>query len=132
SRSLEAFDRARLKGKFPGEDLAGRVERIRAVHSFAPRSDLGKRLGLMTKVDRGELAALLIQELRLDRLREHLEADAGTRVTDLHVWEVGPGRRAAAVSLAAAVPRPAAHYHALIPPELGIVHATIEVLAAGQ
>lgn len=68
----------------------------------------------------------------LDRLRGHLEADAETRVTDLHVWEVGPGRHAAVASLAAAVPRPAAHYHALIPPELGIVHATIEVDTSGQ
>lgn len=67
-----------------------------------------------------------------DRLRACLEADTDTRVTDLHVWEIGPGRRAAAVSLRAASPRPAAHYHALIPPELGIVHATIEVEDAGE
>jgi len=87
--------------------------------------------GLLLATARVLLDMRVSDEL-LDRLREHLEADAGTRVTDLHVWEVGPGRRAAAVSLAAAVPRPAAHYHALIPPELGIVHATIEVLAAGQ
>ncbi len=78
------------------------------------------------------LLDMRVSDELLDRLREHLEADAGTRVTDLHVWEVGPGRHAAVASVAAAVPRPAAHYHALIPPELGIVHATIEVLAAGQ
>ncbi len=87
--------------------------------------------GLLLATARVLLDMRVSDEL-LDRLRGHLEADAGTRVTDLHVWEVGPGRRAAAVSLAAAVPRSAAHYHALIPPELGIVHATIEVLAAGQ
>lgn len=68
----------------------------------------------------------------LERLRKHLEEDADTRVTDLHVWEVGPGRHAAVASVAAAAPRPAAHYHALIPPELGIVHATIEVDTAGE
>lgn len=87
--------------------------------------------GLLLATARVLLDMRVSDEL-LDRLREHLEADAGTRVTDLHVWEVGPGRHAAVASVAAAVPRPAAHYHALIPPELGIVHATIEVLAAGQ
>ena len=87
--------------------------------------------GLLLATARVLLDMRVSDEL-LERLRGHLEADAGTRVTDLHVWEVGPGRHAAVASVAAAVPRPAAHYHALIPPELGIVHATIEVLAAGQ
>lgn len=87
--------------------------------------------GLLLATARVLLDMRVSDEL-LDRLREHLEADADTRVTDLHVWEVGPGRHAAAASLAAAVPRPAAHYHALIPPELGIVHATIEVDAEGE
>ena len=69
SQALEAFERARLKAKFPEKDLDARVAQIRAVHSYAPRSDLGKQLGLMPQVNRGEVAALLIQELRVDRLR---------------------------------------------------------------
>ncbi|MCJ7618080.1 MAG: alkaline phosphatase family protein [Desulfobacterales bacterium] len=68
SRALEAFERARNLGK-PVKDLEGKVVRIRAVKSHAPRSEIGKRLGLMSQVNRGELAALLIQELRVDRLR---------------------------------------------------------------
>lgn len=87
--------------------------------------------GLLLATARVLLDMRVSDELQ-ERLREHLEADPDTRVTDLHVWEVGPGRHAAVASIAAAVPRPAAHYHALIPPELGIVHATIEVDAAGE
>jgi protein tyrosine/serine phosphatase/arylsulfatase A-like enzyme len=69
SRALEAFERARIKGGLPGKDIERHVERIRTVHSYAPRSELGKRLGLMPQVNRGEVAALLVQELRVDRVR---------------------------------------------------------------
>lgn len=69
SRALEAFERAGVSGGLPEEDVKDRVSRIRTVQSYAPRSNLGKQLGLMPHVKRGELAALLIQELRLDRLR---------------------------------------------------------------
>jgi len=72
SRALEAFDRAQALGKEPVKDLAGQVRRVRTVRSYAPRSPLGKQLGLKSRINRGELAALLIQELRVDRLRaEH-------------------------------------------------------------
>ena len=69
SRALEALERAGVRGGLPGEEIKERVSRIRTVQSYAPRSELGKQLGLMPHVKRGELAALLIQELRLDRLR---------------------------------------------------------------
>ena len=69
SRALEAFERARIKGGLPDKDMERRVERIRTVHSYVPRSELGKRLGLMPQVNRGEVAALLVQELRIDRVR---------------------------------------------------------------
>jgi len=69
SKAIEAFDRARMKADFPEKALDERVERIRSVCAYAPRSDIGKRLGLMPRVNRGEAAALLMQELRVDRLR---------------------------------------------------------------
>jgi len=69
SRSLEAFDRARARGRLPGKEIEMQVERIRTVYSYAPRSELGKQLGLMLQVNRGEVAALLVHELRVDRLR---------------------------------------------------------------
>ena len=69
SRTLEALERAKIKAAAPGKDLEIRVERIRTIQSYVPRSDLGKQLGLMPQVNRGELAALLVQELRVDRIR---------------------------------------------------------------
>jgi len=69
SRALEALERAKIKAASPEKDLEIRVERIRTIQSYVPRSDLGKQLGLMPKVNRGELAALLVQELRVDRIR---------------------------------------------------------------
>lgn len=62
-----------------------------------------------------------------ERVRQALEADGDTRVTDLHVWAVGPGIHAATIALVADAPLAAAAYRALIPERLGIVHATIEV-----
>ncbi len=70
SRAIEALERARRIAHPSGKvDLDHRVEHIRSVYSFAPRSDLGKRLGLLPQVTRGELAALLVHELLVDRIR---------------------------------------------------------------
>lgn len=66
------------------------------------------------------------QSLR-DQLLASLERD-GDRVTDLHLWSVGPGVNAAAVSLVTDQPATAAAYHARAPHELRIVHMTVEVL----
>ena len=65
----------------------------------------------------------------LEGVRERLEGDGSTRVTDLHVWSVGTRLYAAAINVVTDVPRPAQYYRDLIPPELGLVHATIEVIA---
>lgn len=63
---------------------------------------------------------------RLERVRSALESGSD-RVADLHLWSIGPGIYAAAITLVAETPQSPAHYRALIPPELGIVHATVEV-----
>lgn len=60
-------------------------------------------------------------------LRESLEADGDSRVADLHVWAVGPGIYAAAITLIAASPREPAAYLDALPLRLGIVHATVEI-----
>jgi arylsulfatase A-like enzyme/protein tyrosine phosphatase (PTP) superfamily phosphohydrolase (DUF442 family) len=69
SRALDAFERAKIKAALPEKDLEIRVERIRTIQSYVPRSDSGKQLGLMPQVNRGELASLLVRELRVDRIR---------------------------------------------------------------
>ena len=49
------------------------------------------------------------------------------RVTDLHIWAIGPGIYSVAMALEAAQPQPPETYRALIPQETGVVHATLEI-----
>jgi cation diffusion facilitator family transporter len=62
-----------------------------------------------------------------ERLRQALEAQAGDRVADLHLWSIGPGIQAAAIVLVSDVPQSPEHYRRQIPPDLNVVHATVEV-----
>ncbi len=64
-----------------------------------------------------------------DGLRAAIENDGDNRLADLHVWSIGAGIHAAAISLVTHQPRSPAHYKALIPEHLGVVHATVEVQA---
>ena len=63
----------------------------------------------------------------LERIRAAVEARAGDRVADLHVWSVAPGRWAAIVSVVSADPLPPDGYRSLLPPELGLAHVSVEV-----
>lgn len=49
------------------------------------------------------------------------------RITDLHVWQLGPGHLGAIVSLSAAVPQPVAAYRAKLAHLRGLSHLTIQV-----
>lgn len=62
-----------------------------------------------------------------ERLRQALEAQAGDRVADLHLWSIGPGIQAAAIALVSDAPQSPDHYRRQIPPDLNVVHATVEV-----
>ncbi len=64
---------------------------------------------------------------KCDGVRSSLESDGRTRVTDLHLWSIGPGIYSLAVSLSSRQPLTVGEYRRRIPPELGVVHATIEV-----
>jgi cation diffusion facilitator family transporter len=71
-----------------------------------------------------------------ERLREAIEAHGGDRVADLHLWSIGPGIQAAAIVVVSDAPRSPDDYRRLIPPDLHVAHATVEVqrcqhLAAG-
>ena len=61
------------------------------------------------------------------QIRTAMEKDGDTRVTDLHVWSVGPNGYAAALSIVARQPRAAEEYKAMIPAPARVVHATVEV-----
>jgi Co/Zn/Cd efflux system component len=62
-----------------------------------------------------------------DDIRRAIEADRGNRVTDLHVWRVGPGHFSAIVSIVARDPRPPTYYKDLLRDLRGLSHVTLEV-----
>jgi cation diffusion facilitator family transporter len=59
-------------------------------------------------------------------IRDRLETK-GDRVTDLHLWQVGPGHRAAVISLVSGDPLPPAIYKLRLRGLRGLSHVTIEV-----
>jgi cation diffusion facilitator family transporter len=63
-----------------------------------------------------------------DEIRAALGPDV--RVTDLHVWQLGPGHHGAIVSLASDRPESPAAYRARLAPIHELSHVTIEVNAA--
>ncbi|WP_454693381.1 CDF family Co(II)/Ni(II) efflux transporter DmeF [Achromobacter aegrifaciens] len=65
------------------------------------------------------------QEVRQE-IREAIEP-TGSQVTDLHVWQVGPGHFAAIVSLIAHEPQEPTHYKALLAHIHELAHVTVEV-----
>jgi cation diffusion facilitator family transporter len=60
-------------------------------------------------------------------LRRAIESDADNRLADMHVWSIGPGIFAAALSVVTHHPRVPDYYKDLVPDELGIRHITVEV-----
>ncbi|MCX6349102.1 MAG: CDF family Co(II)/Ni(II) efflux transporter DmeF [Candidatus Aureabacteria bacterium] len=62
------------------------------------------------------------------RIKNGIESDGDSRVADLHLWSIGPDIYSAAVSVIAHSPKPPEFYKRSIPADLGVVHATVEVL----
>jgi cation diffusion facilitator family transporter len=60
-------------------------------------------------------------------VRQRLEAIDDVRVADLHVWELGPGRRSCIVSVVTARPREVADYRSAVLSALDVAHLTIEI-----
>jgi Co/Zn/Cd efflux system component len=52
---------------------------------------------------------------------------AGDRISDLHLWRVGPGHLAAVISLVSDHPRPPAAYKDKLAGLHGLSHVTVEV-----
>jgi cation diffusion facilitator family transporter len=61
------------------------------------------------------------------KVRSAIEAEADNRVSDFHLWHIGPGIYAAAISIISQEPKLPDEYKAMIPKDLGIVHSTIEI-----
>jgi cation diffusion facilitator family transporter len=83
-------------------------------------------LGLMR-----EAAAVLLDHqaapAALARLRAALADGGEDGIADLHLWDIGRGKRAAAIVIVSEAPSAPEYYRSLIPPELNVVHATIEL-----
>jgi len=65
-------------------------------------------------------------------VRECIEAVDGNRVADLHLWCIGLNQYSVVMTVVAPAPRSPEHYKALLPTDLHIVHATIEVHGAHE
>ena len=62
----------------------------------------------------------------LGAIRTSIESEGDNRVSDLHVWSVGPGIHAAEIAIVSSRPLDPDDYYKLLPQELGLVHVTVE------
>jgi cation diffusion facilitator family transporter len=60
------------------------------------------------------------------RMRDMIEAD-GDRLTDLHLWRLGPGHLAAIVSVSTAKHRSSNYYRRLLDRFRSLSHVTVEI-----
>ncbi|HEY5951841.1 MAG TPA: CDF family Co(II)/Ni(II) efflux transporter DmeF [Kofleriaceae bacterium] len=60
-------------------------------------------------------------------VRRRLEEIDDVKVADLHVWELGPGRRSCIVSVVTSAPRELAYYRDAVLGALPVAHLTIEI-----
>jgi cation diffusion facilitator family transporter len=60
-------------------------------------------------------------------VRECIETDGDTIITDLHVWRVGRGKYACILTLVATAPKTADHYRTLLRVHEELRHVTVEV-----
>jgi cation diffusion facilitator family transporter len=72
------------------------------------------------------LLDLQASEEMLSAIRKSIESEGDNRVSDLHVWSVGPGIYAAEIAIVSSRPRDPDDYYKLLPGELGLVHVTVE------
>lgn len=82
-------------------------------------------LGLI-KTTSGVLLDKQGPEIIRAQLKNSIEIDGDSRVTDLHLWAVGPNIYSAIISIVAHHPKEASEYKNLIPSNLGLVHVTVE------
>lgn len=77
-----------------------------------------------------DAGAVLVDAVPIDNeeaaIRERLEIE-GDRITDLHLWQVGPGHRAAVISLVTAAPRAPSFYKSRLAGLHHLCHVTIEI-----
>ncbi len=65
-------------------------------------------------------------------IRERIEGLGGNRISDLHVWSVGPDIFSAEIGVVASTPQEPGYYRKLLPANLNLVHVTVEVSRCAQ
>ncbi|MDF1643574.1 MAG: CDF family Co(II)/Ni(II) efflux transporter DmeF [Pseudomonadales bacterium] len=84
----------------------------------------------------GNTAAVLLDRQAPEKLqntiRDALERDGDSKVTDLHVWSIGPGIYSAQIALVAHNPATLDQYKSRLSKSTELVHITIEVEFCGQ
>jgi cation diffusion facilitator family transporter len=75
----------------------------------------------------GQLLDVVSSHKHEDLVRHKLEAIDDVRVADLHVWELGPGRRSCIVSVVTSTPRDVTFYRDAVLGALPVAHLTIEI-----
>jgi cation diffusion facilitator family transporter len=79
----------------------------------------------------GTTASVLLDRQGPEKLqqtiREAMEGDGDSRVTDLHVWSIGPGIYSAQIALVAHNPVTPDQYKSRLSKSVGLVHITVEV-----
>jgi cation diffusion facilitator family transporter len=85
--------------------------------------------GLMKSSGAVLLDVLSEGETLPDEIRDAIEGD-GDRITDLHVWQVGPGHHAAIVAVLTPEPRDTAFYKERLASLGELSHVTVEVTRA--
>lgn len=68
-----------------------------------------------------------IDEERKAEIKKTMETDSDNRVSDIHVWKVGPAHYAANISVVTHFPKPTEHYKNLLSGFDELSHITIEV-----
>ncbi len=64
-----------------------------------------------------------------NRIRTSIEADEDSKVTDLHLWSIGPNIYSVVITIVAHDPATPVQYKERIPKHLGLAHIAIEVHA---
>jgi len=67
----------------------------------------------------------------IDAVRSRVEGESDSRISDLHIWQIGEHAWAAIVALVTHEPRPVEHYRQLLGGIPELQHVTIEVSVCG-
>ena len=73
------------------------------------------------------LSDMNIDEARIDSIKQAIEKRQDNRVSDIHVWKVGPIDYAVIISLVTAFPETPDYYKTLLQKFDDLSHVTIEV-----